>query len=103
MSETVAYPPPDLAPVTASEDDWQRERRAFLGLLPTLLASDRGRFVAVHGGVVVASGTDRVAVAREAYGRVGYVPVYLGHVDDAPWKPIRLTSPRLAARESSPG
>jgi hypothetical protein len=101
MSEAIAHSPPDLASNRIVEDAWQRERRAFVGLLPTLLASHRGQFVAVHDGKVVASGADQVAVAREAYDRVGYVTVYLGHVDDLPRRPVRIGSPRLPRGEGS--
>jgi hypothetical protein len=53
-------------------------------LLPELRAKYDGQFVAIKDGKVVASGSERVAVALEAYSRVGYGPLYLGHVTDSP-------------------
>jgi hypothetical protein len=38
---------------------------------------------------------DRVAVALEAYSRVGYVPLYLGHATDEPPRPERIPTPRI--------
>jgi hypothetical protein len=34
-------------------------------------------------------------VALEAYSRVGYVPLYLGHVTDEPPRPARIPTPRI--------
>ncbi len=92
MSEVIVNPAPDLA--ERIEDAWHRERRAFTGLLPTLMTSHRGQYVAVHGGNVVVSGPDKLAVARQAYDRVGYVPIYVGRVTDAAEPPVRIPSPR---------
>jgi hypothetical protein len=94
MSEVIEYPAPDLSIVKPSESAWERERRAFRALLPELRAKYDGQFVAIKDGKVVASGTDRVAVALEAYSRVGYGPLYLGHVTDSPPPPVRIPSPR---------
>jgi Family of unknown function (DUF5678) len=94
MSEVIEYPAPDLSIVKPPESAWERERRAFRALLPELRAKYDGQFVAIKDGKVVASGTDRVAVALEAYSRVGYGPLYLGHVTDSPPPPVRIPSPR---------
>ena len=74
---------------------WEREHRAFLQLLPKLLATHRGQCVAVHKGRVIAEGPDQVEVAKRAYALVGYVPIYVGLVTDEPSRPVRLPSPRL--------
>jgi len=94
MSEVIEHPAPGLTLGQAPETPWERERRAFWGLLPGLRTTHDGQYVAIHNGEVVASGSDEIAVALEAYSRVGYVPVYLGHVTDAPPRVIRMTSPR---------
>jgi hypothetical protein len=96
MSEVIEYPAPDLSLVNRPESDWERERRAFRELLPELRAKYDGQFVAIKDGKVVASGSDRVTVALEAYARVGYGPLYLGHVTDLPRAPVRIPSPRRA-------
>jgi len=95
MSEVIEYPAPDLSASATPQTAWERERRAFWALLPTLRATHDGRYVAIRDRQVVASGSDRVAVALEAYGRVGYGPLYLGHVSDLPPRPARFPSPRL--------
>jgi hypothetical protein len=95
MSEVIEYPAPDLSASATPESAWERERRAFRAMLPALRATHDGQYVAVRDGKVVASGSERVAVALEAYARVGYGPLYLGHVSDSPPRPARFPSPRL--------
>ena len=95
MSEVIEYPAPDLSISVTPETPWQRERRAFWELLPSLRQTHYGQHVAIRDGKVVASGSDRVAVAMEAYSRVGYGPLYLGHVTDVPPQPARIPSPRI--------
>ena len=73
----------------------KRSSCAFLRLLPTLLATHRGRYVAVHHGCVIAEGPEQVEVAKQAYARAGYVPIYVGLVTEEPSRPVRLPSPRL--------
>lgn len=70
-----------------------RERRAFERLKPGLLQEHRGEYVAVHGGEVLAVGHDSTDVAREAYGKVGYVPLYIGLVDEG-LPVVHIPSPR---------
>src|SRR3954447_8856344 len=94
MSDAAILPAPtiDLPPADAK---WWREYRAFLDMGPELREAHRGRYVAVHEGKVVGSGTDKVAVALRAYEEFGYVPIYVGLVSDAPGPPARMPSPRL--------
>lgn len=63
---------------------FERERRAFLRLLPQLLATHRGQYVAIHDETVAASGTDRMEVAMKVWQRVGGVDLYVGLVTDQP-------------------
>jgi hypothetical protein len=81
---TVELPPPP--PPTKLE----RERRAFLRLLPDLLKTHKGKYVAVHEKRVVGEGDNLIDVAREAYGRYGYIPIYVDLVTDEPVEPIRI-------------
>jgi len=74
---------------------WEREHAAFLDMLPTLLLAYRGKYVAVHNGMVAAVGDDPVATAMETYTKVGYVPIHVGLVTDEPQPRFRLPSPRL--------
>jgi hypothetical protein len=95
MSEPTILDSPDLSLPPRKDDAWRREQRAFRALLPSLLATHRDQYVAVHKGQVIGSGTDKVAVALEAYRRVGYVPVYVGLVSDTPRPPARIPSFRV--------
>jgi hypothetical protein len=95
MSDVTTLPAPDLSFEDASHAAWEEERRAFLRLLPTLLDVDRGHYVAVHGGCVIARGPDQVEVAKRAYALAGYVPIYVGLVTDDPPRPLRIPSPRV--------
>jgi hypothetical protein len=63
---------------------FERERRAFLRLLPQLLATHRGSYVAIHDEQVAASGADRMEVAMNVWTRVGGVDLYVGLVTDQP-------------------
>lgn len=81
---------------------WRAERDAFLRLLPSLLATDRGRYVAVHGGSVIVAGDDEVEVAMEAYRRVGQVPLHVGLVTTEAPRVVRIASPRLVRAKQQP-
>jgi Family of unknown function (DUF5678) len=63
---------------------FERERRAFFRLLPQLLASYRGQYVAVHDEQVVDHGPERLPVAWRVLQRVGNVDIYVGLVSDQP-------------------
>jgi hypothetical protein len=87
--------PPVLTPPPPPNDKWQREQQAFLRLLPSLLQTHRDKYVAIHEGNVVESGDELVDVAMRAYGRYGYVPIYVDLVTDQPQRPVRIPSPRI--------
>jgi hypothetical protein len=80
MDSVITLPVPQIEPAVTAEGSWERERAAFLELFLSLLETHRGRYVAVHHGNVVASGSDRIAVALDAYCRpstshlIGYRP-----------------------------
>jgi hypothetical protein len=95
MSDVNTLPAPDLHLQKSIHAAWKDEHGAFLRLIPTLLGTHRGQYVAVHKGCVIAEGPDQVDVAKQAYARVGYVPIYVGLVTDEPPRPARLASPRL--------
>jgi hypothetical protein len=82
----------------AFDQKWRREYIAFLDLLPELLRTHRDKFVAIHGGAVVAEGDTFAEVALSAYERVGYIPMHIGRVSVVPRPPLRLPSPRLKRR-----
>lgn len=99
MSQVANLPPPTLP--MPPDDKWRREQQAFRRLLPELLKTHRGQYVAVHEGQVVESGPNKLTVAGRAYARFGYVPIYVSLVTDQPPLPIRLPSPRLLQPDGS--
>ena len=56
------------------------EYQAFLRLLPQLLGTHYGKYVAIHNGQVVDSATDDVTLILRVQAKVGYVPRYIGLV-----------------------
>ena len=88
-------PAPDLSLTETTPASWQIERRAFLRLLPSLLATHQGQYVAVYQERVIAEGPDQIEVAKQAYAIAGYVPIYVGLVTSEPPWPVRIPSPRL--------
>jgi hypothetical protein len=95
VSDVTIHDAPDTSVALKTDDAWRREQRAFAMMLPSLLATHRDRYVAVHDGKVVAVGTTLVDTALEAYQVVGYVPVYVNLVTDRPRLPVRIPSVRL--------
>jgi hypothetical protein len=63
---------------------FERERRAFFRLLPQLLTTHRGEYVAIHDEQVVDHGPERLPVAMRVLQRVGNVDIYVGLVSDQP-------------------
>ena len=95
MSQTHILPSPSLQGPGESPGKWLSERAAFWRLLPSLFAQYHGQYVAIHGGEVVDSGDDQVALALRIYRRFGYIPIYVGRVSDQPPETLRLPSPRI--------
>lgn len=75
--------PPSLEVLLSSPEmpKGEREYVAFLRLLPQLLSTHEGRFVAVHNEQVVDSDTDDIALIRRVHARIGYVPIHVGRVE----------------------
>src|SRR5713101_6528333 len=78
-----------------------REEDAFQQLLPELLKSHRGKYVAVHEEQVVDAGDDQIELALRAYKRYGYIPIYVTLVTDQP-RIERITSPRFVREPPAP-
>ena len=92
MESIETLPAPDLS--APHDDKWRREQRAFRQLLPELLRTHLDKFVAIHEGRVVESGVDKLEVARRAYERFGYIPIFVSRVDANSPAPARMPSPR---------
>ncbi len=73
----VTLPAPELS-------KGEREYQAFLRMLPELLATHRGQYVAIHEGRVVDADADDIALIRRVHQRIGYVPIHVGLVTDQP-------------------
>jgi hypothetical protein len=74
-------------------DAFLREREVFNRLKPDLLGKHRGKYVAVYEGDVAVIGDSSAQVATEAYEKLGYVPLYIGLVEED--LPVaRIPSPR---------
>ena len=99
MSSVEAQSAPALP--SPPDDKWRTEQRAFHRLLPELLKSHRGQYVAIHDEHLVESGVDKLAVARRAYSRFGYIPIFVSLVTDRSLTPARIPSPRSVRDEYS--
>ena len=82
MNEVIEILPESF--VLPPRNKWEREYRAFQRLLPELLKTHRGKYVAIHEEQVVDSGCDPIALIKQVHARIGYVPIHVGHVTDAP-------------------
>lgn len=93
-----AGPPPTPTPFVPVYP-LAREVEAFDRMLPELLKTHRGQFVAVYEGNVVGIGAEKLAVAREAYEKLGPVEVLVRLV--AEQQPVlRVSGPRLVRSEA---
>ncbi|HZL36987.1 MAG TPA: DUF5678 domain-containing protein [Tepidisphaeraceae bacterium] len=96
MNEIDVIESPQLTTMNPPLDDgWRREYAAFVRLLPDLLKSHHGKFVAIHDGKIVAVADTFKDAAMQAYQCVGYVPLHVGQVVEHPVGQVRLPSPRL--------
>jgi hypothetical protein len=84
MSETALQPAFSVELPAQELPKGEREYRAFHRLLPKLLPTHRGKFVAIHDEEVVDSDMDDVALILRVQGKVGYVPIHVGLVTDTP-------------------
>ena len=86
-SESTAVPGVNIPepPMTKFE----RERRAFYRLLPDLVRTHRGQYVAVHDERITDSGPDRFTVANRVLEKVGPADIYVGLALVEPVRPSR--------------
>ena len=83
MSETAVQPPLAVDLPAPELPKGEREYQAFQRLLPQLLTTHHGKYVAIHDGQVVDSDTDDVALILRVQAKVGYVPIHVGLVSEA--------------------
>jgi hypothetical protein len=93
MSEPITLPAQVVEIPSRPLTKWEREYQAFRQLLPQLLGTHRGRYVAIHEGQVVDSGEDKVALALRVLAEVGNVAIHVGLVTEEP-EPIARSGVR---------
>jgi hypothetical protein len=84
MTQTATEPVVEVQVPPVEREKGEREYRTFLHLLPQLLVSHRGQYVAVHNGEVVDSDMDDISLIQRVHARFGYVPIHVGLVTDRP-------------------
>jgi len=60
---------------------FQEDREVFLRLLPELLKTHPGQFVAIFHGRLVDADPDQWALAKRIYAKYGYQPIYMDKVE----------------------
>ena len=98
MSETTILPAPvlNLTPPPLTKGD--QEYQAFLRLLPELLKTHRGKYVAIHEGQVIESGDDRLEVIFLALEKAEGSSIHVDLVSEQPAPPIRIPHYRAVRR-----
>jgi len=76
---------------------FQREKRAFELLKPELLKTHRGQYVVVRDQKAVMFGHNKTKLAKQAYKKFGYVPLYIGLVEEEP-EVIHFPTPKVSRR-----
>jgi hypothetical protein len=87
---TVTLPAPDIQSARPPRGKWEREYEAYQRLLPQLLQTHRGQYVAIHDGHVVDSDADDIALILRVHARHGYVPIHVERVSEQPPLPSRI-------------
>ncbi len=78
--EPITLPAPELTSAFGARSKWEREFQAFLRLLPELLRTHRGQYVAIHDERVVDSGPDPITLIKRGHAQYGYVPIHVEQV-----------------------
>ena len=97
MSESAVDAAIDTQVPATPPSKFDREKRAFFRLLPSLLATHAGQYVAIHDEQVVDSGVDQLEVALRVQRRIGAGAIYVHFVGETP-QPICRSG---VARESN--
>ncbi|HTU91609.1 MAG TPA: DUF5678 domain-containing protein [Gemmataceae bacterium] len=97
MEETIVIPPEAIFPPPRNK--WEREYRAYQRLLPELLKTHRGKYVAIHNEQVVDTGDDPIDLIKQVHARYGYVPIHVDCVVESPPPPVRIPHRHLYSRE----
>ena len=94
--------PPAFQWPPAPQTKWEHEYRAFRRLLPQLLLTERGQFVAVHEERVIDRDRDELALITRVLARIGNVDIHVGLVTDQPEPVYRSGVVRDLSRSETP-
>lgn len=97
MNEVIVIPPDAIFPPPRNK--WECEYRAFQRLLPELLKTHHGKYVAIHEERVIDSGNDPIALIKQVHARIGYVPIHVDRVAEQPSPPVRIPHHQLYRRQ----
>ncbi len=86
-----------FATPTTKEDRWLREQRAFFRMLPGLLKTHRGKWVAVYGEEVIEVGASMQSVLHKVRERLPKGELYIQLVDEK-LPAVKMLSPRNGRR-----
>lgn len=100
MSQTATIPTLEVSLSLPSISKFERERRAFHRLLPDLLDTYRGRYVAIHSEQVVDSGSKRAELVQRVLDKVRE-DIYVGLVAEEP-EPVHRSGIRRVTGEREP-
>lgn len=90
-------------PDPAFLEAFERERMAFREMWSQLLPRYQGRYVAIRGGKVIASGKDKKKLAMRVRKKYGRVPVYFQKVDPNEVVPSAyISSPQVEEKVQLP-
>jgi PHD/YefM family antitoxin component YafN of YafNO toxin-antitoxin module len=74
--------------------EFEAEKAAFERLESSLIATHRGKYVAIRGGQVVDSDEDKLTLIARVYDTRGYGPMYVHKVGE-PLRVAKIISPRI--------
>ncbi len=97
MNVPITLAAPVLDTLSPPLGKWEREYQAFRRLLPELLATHYGRYVAIHEGRVVDKGDDKLDLALRVLTNVGNVAIHVGLVTAEP-EPVSRSGVRRELR-----
>lgn len=97
QDEVQVFEAPQLPIPKVEDDPWLRGQRAFFLMLPELLKTLRGKWVAVHNGEVVEVGDSVRSVLLRVRERFPRTEMYIQHVDEN-LPVVKMRSPRRGLR-----
>ncbi len=83
---------------TLDQLEWEKlrlEQEVYASLLPALLKTHEGEYVALHEGAVIATGTSLRELYVQVYTLLDDIPVLFRRVSAEPEPDLRIRSPRL--------